>query len=136
MRRHVLEAGGEVRGYLVVLFHEESLAEAVAAVGGAHFGAQQESRVRILVLYAAHHGHPRLVRGVETPSLAKLLGVRNDETTDRVVRIAPVDQAEVVVVGAERVTPSYRPELRALASRKRVDLIEPAEVRDAPTGRI
>ena len=117
-----------VVGGLVVLVHEEALAEAVAAVGPAHLVAQQQHRVGVLVLHPAGHGDRLLVAGVELAPLGQLLLARDDQLPDRVVRIVPVDQAEVVVVGAEDVARRHRCQPVPLLRRELFDVLELPDV--------
>ena len=88
----VRQPGADVVGHLVVVVHEQPLAEAVAAVGAADLVAQQQHGVDVLVLHAAGDGHRALVAGVEPAPVVQLLLARDDQLPDRIVGIVPVDQ--------------------------------------------
>ena len=124
MLRDVAQPLGHVVGGLVVLVHEQALAEAVAAVRPAHLVAQQQHRVDVLVLHPAGDGDRLLVAGVELAPLGQLLLARDDELADGVVRIVPVDEVEVVVVGAEDVAVGHRSQAVALLGGELLDLVE------------
>jgi hypothetical protein len=59
------------------------------------------------VLDSPGHGHQGFLAGVELAPVVELLGSGDDELLDGVLRVVPVDQPEVVVVGAEDVTLLY-----------------------------
>ena len=128
MLRDVAQPLAHVVGGFVVLVHEQALAEAVAAVRPAHLVAQQQHRVGVLVLDAAGHGDRFLVAGVELAPLGQLLLARDDQLADGVGRVVPVDQAEVVVVGAEDVSGRHRPQPVALLRGELLDLVELPDV--------
>ena len=111
--------------------HEEPFAEAVAAEATANLAAEQEGRVRILVLNARSHGDRTLVAGVEATPTVQLFRLWNDEPPNRVVRIAPVDQPQVVVVCAEGVPLGDELKQLALARQDLRNLVESADITDA-----
>ena len=124
----VLQPGADVVGHLVVVVHEQPLAEAVAAVGAADLVAQQQHGVDILVLHAAGDRHRALVAGVEPAPVVQLLLAGDDQLLDRVVGIVPVDQVQVVVVGAEHVLLGHRLQPRELVRGDLGHLIESSDV--------
>ena len=127
-RRHVV-----VR--VVVVVHEQPLAEAVAAVGAAHLVAQQQGRVDVLVLHSPLDGVGLLVARVELAVVGQLSGMRDDELADRIVGVRPVDESGVVVVEPEGVALGHRRESAAFVFAKSVEPIESGDVSDAPFGR-
>jgi len=102
---------------LVITVHEQALAEAVPAVCPADLVAQQQHGVRILVLHAVGDGGRRLVTGIQAAPVAEFVGPRDDQLADGIVRVIPINQAQVVVVGPERVTLLDGPECFAFLRR-------------------
>ena len=123
----VREAGRHVVGRLVVVVHEQTLAEAVPAVGAAYLVAQQQRRVVVLVLYAARDRVGLFVARVERAVVLEFVFSRDHQLADRVVGPAPVDQAGVVVVDSERVPRCHRLEPAPLVV---CQLLELCKLRD------
>ena len=80
---------------------EEALAKAVAAEAGALVCDEQQRRVAVLVLHAGEGRVRRFVRGVERAELDKLVIAGDDQLADGIMRVVPVYQRGVVVVGPE-----------------------------------
>ncbi len=120
--RDVVESRLVGEGGVVVVVHEQPLAEAVAAVRAADLVHQEQRRVAVLVLAAADRRVARLVAGVELAPVAELALEGHDESPQRVVRIVPVDEVFVVVVEPENVALGYRREPTTLFVSEAVEL--------------
>ena len=132
--RDVRETFGHIVCRLVVLVHEQPLAEAVAAVGAAYLVAQQQDRIRILVLNAACNGDGPFIARVECAPIGEFLLTRDDQLPDRIGQVVPINQAEVVVIGTEDVPLGYLLEFLALSRRDVDELIDVADVPHAVPG--
>lgn len=97
----VIEHGGDITEDFLLWMDEDPLAEAVPADALTDIADQQEDGRIVFVLHAGQNGIPLLVGRVQAAPGFQLIHVRNDETADRVGRVVPVDQRQVIIVGSE-----------------------------------
>jgi hypothetical protein len=107
---------------VVVVVHEQPLAEAVAAVRATNLVHQQECCVRVFVLAAPDRRVARLVAGIELAPVVQLALERYDQAPQRIVGVVPFYQAVVVIVEPENVTLGYRLEPTTLFLGEAVEL--------------
>src|SRR5680860_1414089 len=125
----VLDTGSHVALHLGVAVHEQAFAEAEPTVAPAQVVHQKEAGELVLVLAPRDLGVAVLVGGVEPTPIPQLFGAWDDDASDRVLWIVPIDQTEIVGVRPERVARGYDLERGALL-RGYVDYLgQPGHVR-------
>lgn len=77
---------------------EQALAEAVAAVSSTHLGDNQEGRCSVFVLTSRHYIIHSLIGCIPAAILLKFTFTWNDEPADRITRVVPVDQRQIIVI--------------------------------------
>ena len=81
---------------------------------------------------AAGNRHGLFVADVKPTPVAEFRFTRDDKSSNRVLRIVPVDQPQIVVVGQESISLGDLAKLRPFPGRNVGDLIHVADVLNPP----
>ena len=124
----VFQAVRNVFDHLVVIVHEQPLAEAKAAVGAAYVVHEEQGRIAVLVFETGNFGVEFLEGGVQAAPFIQFVFARNDQLANRIVRVIPVDEALVIVVGTENELLLDRPKSIFLGIAQLGDLIDASQI--------
>jgi len=98
---YVLYRRRKVSQVFVLRVDEDALTEAVPADPVAHITNQQKRRRRIFMLEPGHYAIGFLVRRIKPAPFVKFLKVGDDQLSDRIVRVVPIDKRQIIVAAAK-----------------------------------
>ena len=110
MASDVLEHCVYIPEALLSRSEEHPLAKTITAYPLADVAHQQQNCGRIFVFHSGHNRVCLFIGGIDMPPGLQFAQVRDHNTPQRIIRIIPVNQRQIVFIAPKRIFIRYRPE--------------------------